>query len=481
VPRNPNLPELAVDDNCYLPVLQMLRKIVDDGLPPDADFQARSSAMRRATLDVLWLDEEQRLRELVTNERRIVCDGEPYVRLSQQSGLIVHGLAGSHVVDEALYRREGVHNGPTVKPLVARLGLIDGCLLPDLASHTGAMRSSMTDREAHAMLVRLGFRPPSRAVLERHVGGLYEEMSLDPRALEDTSRTADEIDFSVGAISCGMDRMATLMDETLPEGPARDEKLRARAKRAYQRTPPEPYETAWRMVQTANVTLYDEGGRARRTLRYAVPADDKMSVLAERVVDDVMWALKSNRSAPVVCVQDGAVELDVLRRCLRERLPEYARREHVVDFHHAISYLDAVVANCEPAGDPSAMGYWYRTKLLKEERGIDDILRSLLRRRASLKPGTAARESVVAAIRYCGKRRNLMRYASLHRDGLPIGSGATESGCALFQLRVKHPGSHWRRRGLAGVLTARGLALSGRWDMAFDALHKTLCAEVRAA
>jgi hypothetical protein len=46
------------------------------------------------------------------------------------------------------------------------------------------------------------------------------------------------------------------------------------------------------------------------------------------------------------------------------------------------------------------MGYWSRTKLLKEERGIDDILRSLLRRRASLKPGTAARESVVAAIRY---------------------------------------------------------------------------------
>jgi len=71
-----------------------------------------------------------------------------------------------------------------------------------------------------------------------------------------------------------------------------------------------------------------------------------------------------------------------------------------------------------------------------------------------------------------------MRYAALRTDGLPIGSGATESGCALFQLRVKHPGSHWFPSGLAGVMTGRGLSLSDRWDAAFAAYHQTLLAEV---
>ena len=74
----------------------------------------------------------------------------------------------------------------------------------------------------------------------------------------------------------------------------------------------------------------------------------------------------------------------------------------------------------------------------------------------------------------------LMRYAALRRDGLPIGSGATESGCALFQLRVKHPGSHWRDD-LAGVMTARGLSLSDRWELAFEAFHQMNRAEVAAA
>jgi len=182
--------------------------------------------------DGMWFDEELRLQELATDVPRIEVDGEPYRQL-QPSSVIVHGMWGSHVVPEPLYRREGVHNGPTVKPLEKRLGLASRNMLPDLASLVGVMLACMTSRETAAILTRLGLRAPSRAVLDKRGGDMLEDMTVDVRALEDAARHNEVVDFDVGAISCGMDRMAVRMDEILPEGPEREEKLRARAKRTW--------------------------------------------------------------------------------------------------------------------------------------------------------------------------------------------------------------------------------------------------------
>jgi hypothetical protein len=478
VPRKLSIPEIPAHDKRFVEFVRLLDELARQRCGDNnRDFFAHSAAAMSVLADAMWFSEEQRLQALVTNAPRIVVDGEPYSALSQPSSIVLHGLWGPHEVAEPLYRREGVHNGPTLKPLERRLGLANRTLLADLASAAGSLMASLTDREAHAVLVRLGFRPPSRSTLEKRVSGMLDEIAVDPHALEHACRAEERIEFEVGAISCGMDRMAVRMDETLPDGPERDAKLRAREGRTYQRRPPDPHISTWRMAQTASLTVYDREGQPRLTRRYGVPADGDAKQLAARVVDDVLHLVDQFPWASVVCIQDGAPELDVLRGRLREYLPEGVRREHVVDFHHAIAYLDAVVSQCEPDGDPHSMRSWYRSKLLQEDSGIDDILRQLVRRRANLPRGSAAREAVVSAIRYCGKRRKLMRYAALRRDGLPIGSGATESGCALFQLRVKHPGSHWRD-GLAGVMTARGLSLSDRWDAGFQAFHRTLRADV---
>ncbi len=485
MPRNLKIPDVPVNDKGFDQFVQELEALVAERCGEDADFTRCSAAARAVVAQALWVHEDRRLRRMATTAPRVEVDGETYRRLSQHSSVIVHGLHGSHEIEESLYRRVGVHDGPTVKPLVKRLGLVDGCMLPDLASAAGALMGCMTSREVEATIVRLGLRPPSRAVVERRVGNMLDEMATDVRSLEEAAREHEELDFEVAAVSCGMDRMSVRMDEVLPDGPERDAKLRARAKRTYQRRPPEPHQSAWRMAWTGSVTLYDHEGKARRTLRYGTPHDDDPEVLAARVVDDVVAVVESFPRATVICIQDGARDLDVLRGRLREYLPEGIRRCHVVDFHHAISYLDAVVVACEPPSDPDGMRDWYRAKLLFDERGVDDVLRQLTRTREKHRPASAQHEAITAAIRYCDARRPLMHYAELHTQGLPIGSGATESGCALFQLRIKRPGSHWASPGLdgglRGVMTARGLSLSDRWDTAFDAYHQTLLGEVRSA
>ena len=75
----------------------------------------------------------------------------------------------------------------------------------------------------------------------------------------------------------------------------------------------------------------------------------------------------------------------------------------------------------------------------------------------------------------------MMKYAEARTSNLAIGSGATESTCGLFQLRVKHPGSHWKPVGLRSIMTARALQLSDRWPAAFRHYQTELRAEVLAA
>ena len=68
-----------------------------------------------------------------------------------------------------------------------------------------------------------------------------------------------------------------------------------------------------------------------------------------------------------------------------------------------------------------------------------------------------------------------MRYASLHEQGLPIGSGDTENTVWLMQQRVKRPAQAWASTGLRGVLVLRALVLSERWNSAwqkFASIHR---------
>ena len=301
-------------------------------------------------------------------------------------------------------------------------------------------------------------------------------MSTGARELEQQCRALEQLDFELGAISCGLDRFATRMDEVLPDGPERDRKLAERRPlEDYQRTPPEPYTPHWRMAWAANVTLYDTQGNPQRSIRYGAEAGHDVQLLVARVVDDVVHLCHGRRDVHVACIQDGAADLEPLRAELRERLPEGVPRRDLVDFHHAVGYLDAVVS-ARDDGDANDLRGWYRLTLLTQDDGASRIVTHLRRCVEGLEdeadPGLVG--ALNAALTYFKKRRPTMRYAESKACGLPIGSGATESTCGLFQLRVKHPGSHWRPAGLHRTMTACAFQLSDRWAPAFRAHHAGL-------
>ena len=74
------------------------------------------------------------------------------------------------------------------------------------------------------------------------------------------------------------------------------------------------------------------------------------------------------------------------------------------------------------------------------------------------------------AYNYLRTRTRHLQYAEFRRQGLPIGSGITESACkTVFTQRLKLSGMRWSGPGAQTILNLRVLLLSGLWDDVYAA------------
>jgi len=439
-------------------------------------FEQRCDYRFELVRDFLWLAEELDVQAQVTHATEVEVGGQCYRKMDQPSSATYHGCWGPHFVEEPLYRLVGQHNGPTIKPIELRAGIVEG-MLPDLARMVGKLSAEETSRQLVGTLETVRMVPPSRACLEKRVKAMAVAIAEQVEDLEEAAR-AEPVREQVVAISCGMDRGAVRMVEPLDPATAPP---RERSE-PYERTPPPPCELHYRMAWNGSVTLYGAGGKPLHTFRYAEEASADPKELAQRISADVAWVQWQYPFADVHCIQDGAPELRVLPETLACMLPPNVtmHRIDLVDFEHLMGYLEDVVAACEPAGDPRGLKERYRTELLSDDGAIDRIFRRLRDLAKSL-PQSARkkRTAVAAALSYIRKRKDRMRYASRYARRLPISSGDTENTVWLMQQRVKRAGQSWQTRGLRGILTLRSLVLSGRWNAAWTTYAATYHEDVR--
>ena len=462
-----------------LKLVEQLRAEVRKRHGEDLTYEQQRDAAGEVMADVLWSDEAKSLEALVTDDDEVEIGGKRYRRLRQASSAVYHGRWGPHEVMESLYREVGVRNGPTIKPIERRVGMVARRMTPDLARVVGELSADGSSRQIENTMRITGLVPPSRSFLEKRMQQMAGEIALQVEGLEADARAVESLPEEVASLSCGMDRMSIRMSE-----PHSDPSNAPAPKRAgpYVRTPPEPREHRFRMAWVGTATAYNDQGEPLKTWRYAAEADADPSAIARRVSADVDRLVRERPELPVHCVQDGAPELRVLPATLRATLPTGTTIRELVDFQHLVGYLDDVVNACEPEGDPRDMKGWYRGELLRHDTAIDRIWRSLRRKAKSLaRDATKQRTALAAALSYIRKRKSKMRYASLYAAKLTIGSGATEGTCGLMQTRVKRRGQSWETPGLRGILTIRGLVESGRWTSAWSGYAATHRVEVRRA
>jgi hypothetical protein len=449
-----------VVDEDAVQLAELTDRAIRRRLGPNSTFEQRQDAAAALSADSLWRREDQDLREAITDADEVEIDGRHYRSLEQKSSATYHGCWGSHHIEEPLYREVGVRNGPTLKPIEVRLGLIEH-MTPDMARIVGALGAERSSRAVERTLRVVGFVPPSRAFVAKRTSAMADEIADEIEVFEQVAREAEPVPREVGSVSCGLDRMAVRMSELVnaeaPSPATRDE--------PYERTPPPEKEHCYRMAWVGSASIYDKQGKELQTWRYAAEASADPATVARRGV-------------PIHCVQDGAPELRALPEALTGQLPSGAIPVVLVDFEHLMGYLDDVVNACEGAEDPHDWKGWHRSLLLRDDAAIDTIWRRLRGIAKTLGGrGTEARNAVAAALSYIRRRKSKMRYATHYAANLPIGSGATESTCWQMQQRVKLPGQSWEA-GLRGVLAIRGLSLSDRWLSAWQPYAATHRKEV---
>jgi len=452
----------------------MIEREVQRRLGPNSTFEQRNNMTAEIIKEAAFQREDDDLRRMATDDEEVDEEDGRWSRLKQPSSATYFGRWGPHEVAERLYRKVGVRNGRTMKPIERRAGIIEH-MTPDMACIVGALGASHSSREVERTLWRTGLVPPGRAFLEKRGSRLAQGIAADVSALEAAASRAETIPAEVVSVSCGLDRMSVRVNEpATAESPPR----RKRAE-PYVRQAPPAQESHWRKAWAASMTLYDREGNERRTTMYGAEATTDQNALADRVAADVLVIIAAHPDVKVHCVQDAAPELRALPEALVRAMPRGKSFVDLVDIEHlARDYLDKVVDACEPDGDPHDMKSWYRGELLRDDRAIDRIWTNLRRlgKRLPIEQ-TEARTVVAAALRYIRHRKHKMRYASHYAANLPIGSGATEGTCWQMQGRVKRPGQSWqsvvqpdqptRTPGLNGVMTTRGLVLSDRWDAAW--------------
>ena len=455
---------------------EMIDREVHRRLGPRSTFMERNRMAAKIVKEGLFEREGDDLQRMTTDDDEVEEEDGRYARLDQPSSATYFGCWGPHTIEESLYRKVGVRNGPTIKPIERRAGIVEH-MTPDMACMVGALGACHSSREVERILFRTGHVPPGRAFLEKRGSKLAQSVAADVRSLEEAARAAETLPAEVASVSCGLDRMSVRVNEPAsPESPPRGKRTEP-----YIRSAPAPQEAHWRKGWAASMSLYDREGKEVRTLMYGAEANADQNALADRVAADVAAIVAAHPDVKVHCVQDAAPELRAMPEALVRAMPDGKTFVELVDIEHlSRDYLDEVVDACEPAGDPHDMKGWYRSELLRDDAAIDRIWRKLRDQGKTLPvERDEARAAVAAALSYIKHRKDKMRYASHHTANLPIGSGATEGTCWQMQARVKRPGQTWqsiarpdhsrRAPGLNGIMTTRGLVLSERWDVAWDA------------
>lgn len=474
--KKPPVPRGRAQARSVEKLAAMIEREVQRRLGPKSTFEQRNDMRAEIIKEAAFRGADDDLRGMTTDEEEVDEEDGRWARLEQPSSATYFGRWGPHEIVEPLYRKVGMHNGPTMKPVERRAGIIEH-MTPDMARIVGALGACHSSREVERTLWRTGLVPPGRAFLEKRGSRLAQGIAADAATLEAAARATETIPAEVASVSCGLDRLSVRVSEPATA----DTPPRRSRTEPYVRQAPAPQEAHWRKAWAASMSLYDRQGKELRTIMYGAEATTDQNALADRVAVDVQAIIAARPGVKVHCVQDAAPELRALPEALVRAMPRGEPFVDLVDIEHLCrDYLDEVVDACQPDGDPHHMKEWYRRELLRDDRAIDRIWTNLRRlgKRLPLED-TAARAVVAAALRYIRHRKNKMRYASHYAANLPIGSGATEGACWQMQGRVKRPGQSWkavvepeqptRTPGLHGVMTTRGLVLSDRWDAAWPA------------
>ena len=406
----------------------------------------------------------------------VIIGGIRYTRVGRCEASY-HTMVGSVSVERSLYRRSGERGGEpggkVVDAVSLRAGVVGDGWLPRTARAIAHAVQQGTSREAEATAGEFGRLPYSRTSFER-VAHLVGALAVaDHQDIEDALIDAYEVPAEARSISVSMDRVSVPMEEPRARPVGRPRK--GAAKR--------PVERNFRMAYVGTVTVHDEQGVGRHTIRYGCMPEGDVIGLRNRMVADVAKLRSKQPELKLQLICDGAPEMwNLLEEGFTPKFGNDLYR--LVDLCHLTEKLGAAAQAIDD--DSKAAGErvsrWKMT-LLNRGSAAKDILEELVE--SGLDEGVGENHPIHAAITYLQTHSadaDRMNYARARRLGLALGSGNAEATCkSLFEVRMKRCGSRWKEETGQHIVQLRSLALSDRWGPAIELTLRPLSKAVRAS
>jgi hypothetical protein len=324
--------------------------------------------------------------------------------------------------------------------------------------------------------------PPPRATLERMAKRLAKKAHEAAPKIEAVLRQTEALPEGARAISIGLDRTAVPMaEERAIDAPPKAERKRTKERK---RRAPKPIDVNWRMAYVGTVAIVDENGEALVIRRYAAPACDNPSDIVARMAADVRSAVRRQPSLTVGIVQDGAPEMwNVVRYGLSQLQCKGVISEwkEGIDRYHLLERLGKALEIIErdAAKRKIQLRKWNELLDLRDS-AIDTIENELTWRCVELPADQE--HALMEHLVYIENNKDRMRYESLAKAGLPIGSGVTESAAkTVIGRRAKNSGQRWSEPGLRGALTLRAVHQSARLPRFWNHLSRRYTAEIAEA
>jgi hypothetical protein len=436
-----------------------VREMVENGR---SDIQAAERNLVGELAKVGLAVMRELLAQLDPEGEDVVEDGWTYWQAvrSEREYMTVFGRIA---LERGVYRNR--RNGPTLCPMELRAGIVEGFWTPQAAKLAASCISDMTPYRAEEFLKELGMMEPSRSSLDRLPKALGERWEASRERYEDRLRESDEIPKAAVTVAVSLDGVMVPMRDSSKAKKKAETRSEGRADKG---------PAGYKEVACGTLSFYDAEGERLATRRMARMPEANKKTLKQQLTCELNHVLAHRPELVVVGVADGAVNN-------WEFLHNLPCDHHVVDFYHAAEHLKRALDVCMGASAIATRARFeqLRRTLRDEVSGVDTVIRALRK----LKPRARGdHRDYRTGIAYFERHRKRMRYASLCRKHLPIGSGVIEGTCkSLASDRLKRAGMRWDAAGGQAILNLRAWSQSGRFDAAWLLLQENYRADIPLA
>jgi len=348
--------------------------------------------------------------------------------------------------------------GAGVYPALAALG-VTGQSTPALRAQVAReIADADSVSVARASLTERGLDVPHKTALR--LTYLFAEQALERRAAA-TAEAMSALDKRDGELTGK--RVAVAIDGGRLRVRENPKGGRRRAATGHQR-----YDAPWREPKV--MTIYVVGDDGKKEPKHRAFLDGTMgnADAAFTLLVGHLRILGAQKAASVTLLGDGAAWIwgraEELRQALdipREQFTE------IVDYYHAVEHLTEIADFAKPWNGTKRIMWLAKAKDHLSNGSIEALV-------AHIDELATDRQSpdIESAIDYFVKNEARMRYKRFKQAGLPIGSGAVESGVRrVVNQRLKGNSIYWLEDHAEAVLHLRAQLKAGRWD---DLVRATL-------